>query len=108
MTENDIDAKWKFVEECLMALRERYDAVIGLAGSVVLPCESPLISPLFKTGKDLIEALSLLVGDDGENIDWFVNECDFGRGMMEAGCKEDMRVIDNCGMLRWLVELSCL
>ena len=59
-TGREIVLEWLY-REIRALYRDRYDAVIGLADSVMLPCESPLISPLFKTGKDLIEALSLLV-----------------------------------------------
>lgn len=103
--DKDIDAKWVFVEDCLQSLCKRYDIVNELSSAIMLSIESPLLESLFMTGQDLIKALSLMVDDRGEWIDWFVNENDFGRRGMEAGQGKDMRVIDNYINLRWVIEL---
>ena len=55
----------------------------------------------------MIEALSLLVDDEFDNISWFVHECDFGRNPQLAGCNGDMRSIDSVEKLRRLVDVEC-
>jgi len=104
---DDIDFKWKFVEESLKLLQEQIDRVNSAANSAMIVPESPLWEPAHIIGGKMVQALSILVGDDFSNISWFVSECDFGRKAMEAGCDRNMQTIDTCDKLRWLIEIEC-
>lgn len=104
---DEIDFKWKFVEESLKILQEQIDKVNTAARAAMIVPESPLWEPAHIIGSKMVQVLSLLVDDHFDNISWFVSECDFGRDAKEAGCTGDMRKIDTCKKLRWLVELNC-
>ena len=46
-----------------------------------------------------------MLNDDKEAVEWYVHECDYGRKGMEAGTKDNMKIIRTVDDLRWLVEL---
>lgn len=104
---NQVDFKWKFVEESLELLRDQIDKVNTAARAAMIVPESPLWEPAHVIGSRLVQSLSELVDDNFDNISWYVSECDFGRKPKDAGCAGDMRSIDTVDKLRWLVELNC-
>jgi len=100
------DDKWRYIGHSLTALQQQYDRHQEATEKLMLCPESPLVDPLYQVGERLLEALSLLIDDNFNNLTWYVYECDFGRKAKEAGARGDMRKIDSLERLRWLVELS--
>jgi len=107
MDVDEIELKWKFVDQSLNLLQEQVDKVNTAARAAMLCPESPLWEPAHVIGNRLVQALSELVDDNFDHISWYVSECDFGRSPKEAGCIGDMRPIDTVDKLRWLVDLDC-
>ena len=103
----DIDEKWIYVERVLEFLQELHGKVSLAAHDVMLEPESPLIQPFFAVAGELAKAMAIIVDDKGEWIDWYVNECDFGRCPKEAGCEGNMQIIDDLEKLRQVIELDC-
>ena len=101
------DDKWYFVSGCLQDLQKQSDRLSAATDGLMIAPESPLIEPMGFIEDSLLQALSLLINDDFENLTWFVYECDYGREPKKAGCKTDMRLIDTHDRLRWLIELDC-
>lgn len=104
---DNVDMKWKFVEQSLNLLQEQVDKVNTAARVALLCPESPLWEPAHIIGTRLVQALSELVDDNFDHIAWYVSECDFGRSPKEAGCIGDVRLIDTVNKLRWLVDMAC-
>jgi hypothetical protein len=101
------DDKWFYVETTLRSVQAEIERFNAVTCGLMLSPESPLINPFDFIVNELIEALSMLIGDDRENLSWFVHECEFGQKPMKAGCRDDRRVIDSYEQLRWLMELDC-
>ena len=55
---------------------------------------------------DYVAAVSLLVGDENNWIEWFVYDNDCGRKGLEAGIKDNLSVIDSVEKLVKLIETS--
>ncbi len=99
------DDKWYFVSGILADMEKQSDIFSAAHSGLMIPPESPLIDPQYKTESLLIAALSFLVGDYYNNIEWYVYECDYGRDAKEAGCPGNMKSIDTHDRLRWLIEI---
>lgn len=100
------DRIWRFVSCELGDMQKQSDRLADATNGLMIPPESPLLDVQYKTEASLVSALSLLIGDEFDALNWFVYECDYGRGPKEAGPKEDMRLIDSHDKLRWLIEIS--
>ena len=101
------DDKWHFVSGVLIDMQKQSDIFSKATKGLLIAPESPLCEPLAKTEDSLITALSFLIDDNFNNISWFVYECEYGRNPKEAGCKNNMKLIDSHDRLRWLIELDC-
>ena len=101
------EGKWNFISETLTSMQIQSDRMTKASRAILLTPESPLCEPQAITESLLIKALSRLVGDHLDNIEWFVYECDFGRNAQEAGLKNNMKKINSHDQLRWLIELNC-
>lgn len=99
------DDVWLFVSGTLDDMQHESDRLKEAVEGLMIAPESPLIDVQDKTNHSLINALSLLINDEFESVDWFVLECDYGREAKQAGKDSDMRVIDTHDKLRWLIEL---
>jgi len=101
-----LDKKWQLIKELMEEMRERSEKTSELCKTLSLDFESPLVTPIFEAEDATIRAISMLLGDQLETLDWFVYECDYGRKEMEAGKGDDMRKICTYEDLRWLIELN--
>lgn len=98
---------WLFVSKILIDMQIQSDKLIKATERLLIAPESPLIEPHYVVEGNLIKVIERLIGDDFDNISWFVYECDYGRKPLEAGCKNDMRSIDSIENIRWLIEQDC-
>jgi len=105
--EISIDEKWLFVSRCLQDMQKQNDRLMDAIEGLMISPESPLIEPMGFVEDRLLQALSVIVNDEFETFSWFVYECDYGRDPKEAGCKNNMKLIDTQERLRWLIELDC-
>jgi hypothetical protein len=101
------DEKWQFVENTLNETRELLGKFEAVCDPLMLEAGSPVTDPMYCMQDLVVEALSKLCGDKSDSINWFVAECNYGLEPKEAGCSNDMRLIDSVERLRWLVELDC-
>jgi hypothetical protein len=101
------DATWAFVVARLEELKGQEKRLLTATDGLKLPPESPLIEPFYSLCDSLLLSLSFMIGDNFENLSWWAYECGFGEYPNEAGCKDDMRLIDSLDKLRWLIELDC-
>ena len=104
MIDNNV---WFFVSGMLADMEIQSDIVSDATEGLLISPESPLIEPQYKTMQNLITALALIADDYDDSLNWFVHECDFGRKPKEAGCENNMKLIDSHDRLRWLIELDC-
>ena len=103
-----IDEKtWIFVSKMLIDMQIQGDKFRKATEGLLIAPESPLIEPHHVTEGNLIKVLERLIEDDFDKINWFVYECDYGRKPLEAGCENDMRLINSIEKIRWLIELNC-
>ena len=100
------DDKWFFVSGTLDAMQKNSERFDNATDGLMIEPESPLVSCLSNSEHNLITALSFLIGDNFNTLNWFVYECDHGRKPMEAGVDGDMRMINSHDRLRWFLELS--
>lgn len=101
------DEKWVFIEKSIEDLKNQYDIFSDIIRTIKIEPESPLCEIVYRTGQALVDSLSIIANDTNEFIDWYVNECDFGRKAKEAGCKDKMILIDNVKKLREVIGLVC-
>ena len=101
------DESWQHVADALDRMRDQSDRFDTAVDGLMIAPESPLREPMGRLEQLVIEGLGRLVGDDFDSIAWYVYDCDYGRKPKEAGCPDDMRLIDSVQRLRWLVELRC-
>jgi hypothetical protein len=99
--------KWFFVSGVLIDMQIQSDRLDAAMNGLMISPESPIRDPQARTEGLLIAALSFLIGDNFDNISWFIYECNYGCDAKEAGCKDDMRLINSHDRLRWLMELDC-
>ncbi len=99
------DKKWRFVFERLREIQVQSDRLSEATDGLLVAPESPLLDCASRLGCSLLQSLSLIVGDWGENLAWYAYECDYGREPKEAGLKGNMQLIDSHKKLRWLIEL---
>ena len=99
------DKTWEFVERSLSIMRDQGDRLKEATDRLHIAPESPLLETHWIVEDAFTRALDRLIGDDYDNISWYVYECDYGRSPNEAGKDGDMRLIDSVQKLRWLVEL---
>jgi len=99
------DTKWEYISGVLISMRDRSDAMNKLMDAFDINPESALFKYFYEAHDDLISAMSLMVDDGKEAIEWYIYECDYGRKSMTAGVKENMKIIRTIDDLRWLVEL---
>ncbi len=100
------DDKWAFVAGVLIEMRDQTDKMQNIVSKLQISPESPIVTPCDKMQDSLISALSLLVEDDFDNLNWFIFECDYGRAPKEAGLKDNMKTIRTVDDLRWVIELT--
>jgi len=101
------DSQWEFVSGEIDKIMRQIDRFSDATDGLKIAPESPIVEPIYFVKDIAVGALSRLAGDVGDNIGWFVFECDFGRNAKKAGCDGDMRLINNYDMLRWLIDLDC-
>lgn len=84
---------------------ETADAFIDpLTEALGLHAESPIHQAVWTLQDAYTKAVSKLVGDQGNWLDWFAHENDFGRRAMEAGPTNNMRPISDIDDLIWVME----
>lgn len=103
----DKKEKWDFIEKSIENLKDQYDAFGSITRAIRIEPESSLCEAVYRTGQALVDSLSIIAEDDCAFIDWYVNECDFGRKPKEAGCKNKMILVDNIEKLKTVIELVC-
>jgi hypothetical protein len=90
--------EWSVKTETADTLIEPVTECLGLS------VESPIHQAVWTLQDAYTKAVSKLVGDDGEWLDWFAHENDFGRKKMEAGPTGNMRPIKDLEDLLWAME----
>lgn len=99
--------KWLWVCDILEDLERQSDRLDDAINGLLIPPESPLLDPQYRTQGDLVLTLSFLIHDEWNYLSWYVYECDFGFDPKKAGCEGDLKLIDSTRRLRWFLELDC-
>lgn len=97
---------WDFVCHHLELARDQRDLLDEATSRLKIAPESPLLSCFDKVALSLIDALERMISDPHETLSWWIYECDYGESPKEAGLKSDMRLIEDYGDLRWLIEVQ--
>ena len=106
------DEKWQTIVFILDKLHETFNEIYKLCDELNISPESKFFSIHNNTIENVINLIVYYI-DENEveyiksTIDWFIYECDFGRNPNEAGCKDNLKLIDSYDKLRWLLELNC-
>jgi hypothetical protein len=93
-------AEWQAHTETANRLIDPITEVLGLS------VESPIHTAVWGLQTAYTKAVSKLVGDGGEWLDWYASENDFGRKHMEAGPKDATRHISTLADLVWVMEVT--
>lgn len=91
--------EWK---ENYRKVEEKCDELAEILGDIF---DSPLFERIWGMFQSYTEALSALIGDESEWLDWYCYECDMGNTPMEAGRNDnDMRLIETLNDLLDIIE----
>jgi hypothetical protein len=91
------------LEEAIKTI-EDFNVVIDEALAVAIDMESKLGKEIFNLHVKYLESISLLVGDEGEWLQWYVYENDYGRNKMKVTCGTTERHIENIEDLLWVLN----
>jgi hypothetical protein len=92
--------QWQTRMECADMLIQPVTELLGLA------VESPIHQAVWALQEGYTKAVGRLVGDEGNWLEWFAHENDFGRKNMEAGPTGNMRPIKDLDDLLWVMEVE--
>lgn len=98
MEKLDLLREWSVKMETADILIDPVTKCLGLS------VESPIHQAVWTLKDAYTKAVGKLVGDDGDWLDWYADENDFGRKKMEAGPIGDMRPIKDLDDLLWVME----
>jgi len=99
------DRTWEFVAKTLDLLKTMNAELDVVMKAVGLEYESPLIKSPNDFGMSMIAAMSELIGDRYNMLEWYALDCDYGDRPKKAGwTDENVRLISTTDDLRKLLE----
>ena len=90
--------KWK-------ASYDRTEAVTDKLRDLVNDATGQLYDALWANFDDQTRTIGIILGDEGEFMNWYELECDMGKRPLEAGKDGKMKEIKTLEDLLWLIEL---
>lgn len=93
--------KWQETYERSSEIFQKLDVIFGFIAS------GSLFDIVWENFNAYTEALSVILGDEEEWLEWYAFENKFGKKEYRAGCNDKMRKIKNFEDLLWVIETKC-